>query len=780
MYNVCFLAIYKRTQYMIAADEEWRIVQRKKFYGPEGYSNSLYFFINDNEVSLLNSQHIIYVHNNEGSRKAYHINVPILGAEQELAENRPVFEGYKLLSTHLTVDLWVKSNIDPLSYCFTPAHAVVEYLKGGSVIKARVYFNRRGDRSSVTAKKYPVNQQNSHPGVHVPLDEKQETLLKIQSHSCFNLLDDLIEKKSKKYIELFQRSFELDKQLTFLRHPSEQTSKEVIRDAAITLRDVTSLISRYDDALEDPRTLEYENIISTLDEEQVEDAASANKDCSRADGEIEDVVEKSSAEIEGEMKANIMVDVIHILQFAVKMDESENLKLVQLSRDLDDKFLTYTTKFNTKSSEDFVAEQRKNLPFKNSVAHYFEFCVMGGDVNNVRLMYPEVARQVDMSKLSKKLIDNILSSTEDNINLIRIADFFFEKSSAYRMTITNILKNQEHGSSSSWLLILYIQDKLNSFCMALRQVGISKRDNSIEVKGMKLSVLDAIVCLYHLNPKLRYIQALFEYGAKLNLTFNFPADTSLANNTLILLLQRQRNKYPELVSELVDLGGINAETLFFALAMCIGPEDCKAIFFISNSTKTPVKFDERDSCVSSLFNQELQSCFYLYLPQDSNLKDKKDRVQVINLLLRKAHLILSAKPQRKTRELMAFLSEHAEKYASFNFHVASQLAYTLIQDPGVADVEAMLRLFIAISICHKTSGSDKTPHLEKVEYENGNNLLRHVRESQKPELLFSRTVVRFEQEYQKFKRTLSSQSVFQPAKDSKKDSCNNDRLSPPL
>ncbi|MDF1757034.1 MAG: hypothetical protein P1U74_01875 [Legionellaceae bacterium] len=754
---------------------EWRVLQRRKYHSSQGSLNSLYFYVNDHKDELLTSQNIRFEHNNHSSRRAYHIHLPIYLENQALAKNRSVFDGYNLVKTYLTVDMFVKSTSSPLSTKFTHAHAVVMFERGSSVIKGRVYFNRYGHIQNVSAKKYPRDEVNSHPGIPELLDENQESLLKVFANTSFNFLDELTEKKSKKYLELFQLSFDLDSQLTSLMRISDKKSKPEMLQLAKELRDLTISISSYDDSLEDPRTIEYEQIIARLSADLVcEEDSVVWENLAVQDEPENEEVQKTLEEIDNDMRADIIIDVQRIIDFALDLRDEYNLQLIQMSVALEDKFIFYIQRVSTDGARDFVAKQKEKLPFPVSVLHYLEHCVLFGNVDGVRLIYPEIARKVNMSELSKKLMSKIFTALDDPIDLIAVADFLFENSSVYRMTITNIFKNNKLGdneTSFGWLLLFFIQDKYECFRMGLRQVGISKQDNCYKTNGRKLSVLDSIICTFHKNPKLKYIQSLLRNGARLNLTFDFPTDTSLATNTLILAIQRQRYNYPELIEDLVNSGQINAETLLYSLAICVGVDYCTSMFFITCDTKKHVYFEERVRCVSTLLNAEEQSTYFVYIPQDKDRTDIANRVLVTNSLLKKVYEILIGQEHKKLQELIHLLSRYANQHSSFNFFTSAQIVYSFMRNPTLMDNEQMLLSFIAISFAHKTSDNPKEQQLEKIDYKNAYDLIASFSGKVQRSIRSKPHARLIERKYLEFYPVVSTNSVFRDNPESKEGHC---------
>ncbi|MDF1758736.1 MAG: hypothetical protein P1U74_10650 [Legionellaceae bacterium] len=704
---------------------DWDVVQKKKPHNSSGHLNSLYFYVDDNREDLLESKNIPYSRNNLGERKVYHIDVLLSDLERQKC-SESIFEGYKFLRAYLSIDLLIKNQSDPLSDKFTPAHGVLVYQVKNYIIKVRVYYHIRGRNNLVTTKKYPKNQESSHPGDFIELSKEDENFLKIISTPCFNLFEDLQKTKSRKYLEIFKQSLSLDNDFSVLKHPFTKATNEQILKSAKLAYDATIYISRYNDTLDDPRTIYYQDIIASLSlaiQDKKEPDVSPDKHPKSIDTQTLEKSEHMCKPLisEEDIKSQIEMDLDILIETSRKMGAEIDVKLVNLYLELDDKITAYTTNYKTERAQEFVNQQRSRLPFESSIQNIFKSFVSSGDLEKVSLYFPLIAHKIDMSSISYDLITQMIDTKGERQNLIKVADFLFKNSPVYRMVIMSEFRNTRedaYGNSVNWLLIIFHLDYYDLFCMMLRHAGISKQENQ--------TILNDMFALYATNPKIEYIQALLDYDVGINLSTKFEISEGVPNNTLVL---STRALIPDVVQKLLDTKKFDIESVLLAFTFSTLPISCATMLFRQSKTKNNISFSGRDNCASSLFNPASQESYFVYIPLDATVELKQNHVKTINILLREIYGYFSTKSYSTQQRLIDFLERHATLTGSSCLLHTAILAYTLMPKHGSYDHESMLRISCTLYDSYSNSEEDIYRRLAKMKFENGYDLLQSIPET---------------------------------------------------
>lgn len=509
--------------------------------------NSLYHFVFDHHATVFNDQYRLSFSKPSRIREAIYIDVPLNSDLQS------PFPGYSLVEQHLTIDKVVKSEASSLSKKYSPAHATLIYEQADERRVVHVYYNRHGHLIDMQAKSYLKLMMSA--GVEFPINLAEKKLIHTQSLSCHGLLTEVLEKKSNKYLELYQQSFEQDQALAMAYTTN---NLETILQKTQDLKSIVQQLSRYSDTKQDGRSFFLSNMLEVgLLNKSASDVHQVDKNLSGTQEEIISIPkaiqhpDKSSPKkIRQEQriaaeKTTITalvqnINTYHGAMTTGMMQRNEEqvcriwLELQPKLRQLHSLFMTF--EFDSalsKNDKKFINQQRSSLLVdENGFANYFKDRVLDGDLNSVSTLYPLWIESVNARDMFHTVIQMIIKSTSSDYcehKWVPIADYFYEHSDIYR-SIFRVNKciftyNNKTQSGMGCLYGMFINNNLSGFRLALRQ-GVSPHDVQFILGEKTFNALQMLILFFSKNPNIAFVMTLCEHGASMEFSRNWCSETS--------------------------------------------------------------------------------------------------------------------------------------------------------------------------------------------------------------------------------------------------------------
>jgi hypothetical protein len=495
--------------------------------------NSLYHFLMDH--LHLERLAAYRTHVGVGERQVIYIDFPI-----ENPQANALFDGFKIVGQHLSVDKLVIHEESFLAQKLTPAHGtlVCENDEGSERLVAHVYFNRQGELTHSQAKSYSLvqGQWDMEEGRVRVISDKEQALLHLLAQPIQDLLGHLLNQKATSFIELYQESFELDDALS---HAIVIKNKPEAVKNANELIALTSKLTRYNDIEQDGRVTYLKRMVSQFEIGDLFRVDSSPPESLLAAMDDEDGPDsaqllltrqapspKLSKHDQAKREIIMRVDELVYLRTA-SAEQNLGPYLVEVADKYQhlDRCLLALELSSSSAVTAFIAQQRARLPIRKSLNEYFNERVLAGDFENVVVLFPTLVPRTNMFRVVGDLLLAI-RNTPDSLhseNLIKIADFFNDELEIYRslmMTCNQMFKYDTAAQLAQGFLCDFFQsNSVLGFSMALRH-GVPC-DSAQMMSGTTMcNALQMLILCYGTNPNVIFVQKLIEAGAKMTFSAN--------------------------------------------------------------------------------------------------------------------------------------------------------------------------------------------------------------------------------------------------------------------